>query len=83
MLYRISIRSLPHRIRVLRTTPVRSLIGSTMSVPSKRGHELRIGTHDGTFHCDEALGCFMLKLTKVTTPAGYVRCQTHAAWPPG
>lgn len=21
----------------------------------------KIGTHDGTFHCDEILGCFMLK----------------------
>eukprot|EP01089_Gocevia_fonbrunei_P020400 TRINITY_DN7605_c0_g1_i1.p1 TRINITY_DN7605_c0_g1~~TRINITY_DN7605_c0_g1_i1.p1 ORF type:complete len:363 (-),score=76.31 TRINITY_DN7605_c0_g1_i1:53-1057(-) len=23
----------------------------------------RIGTHDGTFHCDEALACYMLRLT--------------------
>jgi len=22
---------------------------------------LRIGTHSGTFHCDEALGCFLLQ----------------------
>lgn len=22
----------------------------------------RIGTHDGTFHCDEALACFLLRL---------------------
>ena len=24
-----------------------------------------IGTHSGTFHCDEALGCFLLHQTKV------------------
>ena len=25
------------------------------------GHTPKIGTHDGNFHCDEALACFMLK----------------------
>ena len=24
----------------------------------------KIGTHDGAFHCDEALGCWMLRRTK-------------------
>ncbi|XP_022763387.1 UPF0160 protein-like isoform X2 [Durio zibethinus] len=24
----------------------------------------RVGTHDGSFHCDEALACFMIRLTK-------------------
>ena len=23
----------------------------------------KIGTHNGTFHCDEALGCFLLQQT--------------------
>ena len=82
-----SIRSLP---RSLRTAP-RSVTRSTMSVPSKRGAALCIGTHDGTFHCDEALGCFMLKRTKVPpsppldmchpTPAGPTPCVVHPAQP--
>jgi hypothetical protein len=25
---------------------------------------VNIGTHSGTFHCDEALGCWMLKQTE-------------------
>jgi uncharacterized UPF0160 family protein len=25
---------------------------------------VRIGTHSGTFHCDEALGCWMLQHTE-------------------
>lgn len=25
---------------------------------------INIGTHSGTFHCDEALGCYMLKQTE-------------------
>jgi hypothetical protein len=25
----------------------------------------KIGTHDGSFHCDEALGCFLLQKTAV------------------
>jgi uncharacterized UPF0160 family protein len=32
--------------------------------PQKR-KMVKIGTHDGTFHCDEALGCFLLQRTKV------------------
>ncbi|XWS48747.1 hypothetical protein CRYUN_Cryun13aG0102800 [Craigia yunnanensis] len=32
--------------------------GSPNQAPSKR-----IGTHNGSFHCDEALGCFMIRLT--------------------
>lgn len=32
---------------------------SSASLSSKA--ELLIGTHDGTFHCDEVLGCFLLK----------------------
>ena len=27
-----------------------------------KGDIPRIGTHNGTFHCDEALACFQLKL---------------------
>ena len=30
-----------------------------------------IGTHNGTFHCDEALAVYMLKLTEAYRDAGY------------
>lgn len=29
--------------------------------PAKRATPLTIGTHSGTFHCDEVVACFMLK----------------------
>ncbi|KAI7740236.1 hypothetical protein M8C21_031167 [Ambrosia artemisiifolia] len=38
--------------------------------PSKR-----IGTHNGSFHCDEALGCFMLRLTNKYYGAEIVRTR--------
>lgn len=34
-----------------------------------------IGTHSGTFHCDEALACFMLKLTDTFKDAKIVRSR--------
>ena len=34
----------------------------------------RIGTHDGTFHCDEALACFMLKQLPEYKDALVIRC---------
>ena len=33
----------------------------------------KIGTHNGTFHCDEALACFMLKLLPQYQDAAIVR----------
>ena len=43
--------------------------------PSKRGAALQIGTHDGSFHCDEALGCAMLKHTAAFGSAAVVRSR--------
>ncbi|XP_076184049.1 MYG1 exonuclease isoform X2 [Ptiloglossa arizonensis] len=36
---------------------------------------IKIGTHDGTFHCDEALACFMLKLLPRYKDAVVVRTR--------
>jgi uncharacterized UPF0160 family protein len=36
---------------------------------------LTIGTHDGTFHCDEALGVFLLRLTDTWKDAQVVRTR--------
>ncbi|WJX34298.1 hypothetical protein P8452_22424 [Trifolium repens] len=35
----------------------------------------RVGTHSGTFHCDEALACFMLRLSKHFSGADIVRTR--------
>nr|ASF90252.1 hypothetical protein SPAR05040 [Bartheletia paradoxa] len=48
--------------------------------PSKRvkvGHKT-IGTHDGTFHCDEALAVFMLRKTSTYAGATVVRTRDLA-----
>ena len=42
-----------------------SVAGSTLKV---------IGTHNGTFHCDEALAVYMLRLTEAYQDAGYSDC---------
>ena len=36
---------------------------------------VRIGTHSGTFHCDEALGCFLLKQMPQFKDADVVRTR--------
>ncbi|KAL9679317.1 hypothetical protein QQ045_017175 [Rhodiola kirilowii] len=40
------------------SSPSRFSTGSPNYAPLKR-----VGTHNGSFHCDEALGCFMIRLT--------------------
>uniref|UniRef100_A0A804I2H4 Metal-dependent protein hydrolase n=1 Tax=Musa acuminata subsp. malaccensis TaxID=214687 RepID=A0A804I2H4_MUSAM len=35
----------------------------------------RVGTHNGSFHCDEALGCFMIRLTSKFSGAEIVRTR--------
>ncbi|XP_057976409.1 uncharacterized protein LOC131163724 [Malania oleifera] len=35
----------------------------------------RVGTHNGSFHCDEALGCFMIRLTNKFAAAEIVRTR--------
>ena len=36
---------------------------------------VRIGTHSGSFHCDEALGCFLLQRTAKFGGAEVVRSR--------
>ena len=52
-------------------------------ISSGKRRAVRIGTHSGTFHCDEALGCFMLKQTSQFRDCAIVRCgrRTMAAQP--
>ncbi|KAL8552886.1 hypothetical protein ACS0TY_001534 [Phlomoides rotata] len=35
----------------------------------------QVGTHNGSFHCDEALGCFMIRLTQKFSDAHIVRTR--------
>ena len=44
-----------------------------MSAGTKRMAPKTIGTHDGSFHCDEALGCFLLHQTEAYADATIVR----------
>ncbi|CAL5344189.1 unnamed protein product [Camellia sinensis] len=36
---------------------------STAAIDAAASPTKRVGTHDGSFHCDEALGCFLILLT--------------------
>ena len=42
---------------------------------------VRIGTHDGTFHCDEALGVYMLRRTAVR-PIAFPFASLHVSLQP-
>ncbi|XP_057510698.1 uncharacterized protein LOC130793063 [Actinidia eriantha] len=44
--------------------------GSPTTAPRKL-----VGTHNGSFHCDEALGCFMIRLTNNFAAAEIVRTR--------
>eukprot|EP00271_Cylindrocystis_brebissonii_P001281 TRINITY_DN11594_c0_g1_i1.p1 TRINITY_DN11594_c0_g1~~TRINITY_DN11594_c0_g1_i1.p1 ORF type:complete len:434 (+),score=62.34 TRINITY_DN11594_c0_g1_i1:76-1377(+) len=41
----------------------------------KRKMPKSVGTHNGTFHCDEALACYMLRLTDAFNDAAIVRTR--------
>ncbi|PIK60615.1 putative UPF0160 protein MYG1, mitochondrial isoform X2 [Apostichopus japonicus] len=45
-------------------------------------HRKVIGTHSGTFHCDEALACFMLKKLPEYANAEIVRSRDPAVLDP-
>ncbi|KNC86515.1 hypothetical protein SARC_01345 [Sphaeroforma arctica JP610] len=48
---------------------------SLMSATKKQKMSLTIGTHDGTFHADEALACFLLHNTEKYQGASIVRTR--------
>jgi len=43
--------------------------------PAAAAQKIVIGTHSGTFHCDEALGCWMLRRTAALAGARVVRTR--------
>jgi hypothetical protein len=46
----------------------------TMAVGDKR-KPVKIATHSGSFHCDEALGCYLLRLTPEFAEGEIVRSR--------
>ncbi|XP_077243101.1 MYG1 protein C694.04c-like [Tasmannia lanceolata] len=48
---------------------------SSFFTTSPNPNPKRVGTHNGSFHCDEALGCFMIRLTNKFSAAEIVRTR--------
>ena len=48
---------------------------SPYSTSSPVNAQKKVGTHNGSFHCDEALGCFMIRLTEKFDAAEIVRTR--------
>ena len=51
---------------------------STGAVADHKRKMVRIGTHSGSFHCDEALGCFLLRQTDTYKDAEIVRTRDES-----
>lgn len=49
-----------------------------MASPPKQAKMLTIGTHDGVFHCDESLACYLIKLLPEYKDAQIVRSRNQA-----
>ncbi|CAN0840853.1 MYG1 exonuclease [Linum grandiflorum] len=73
--------NIPSKTLLLRLSPrLRFLFMATPPVVSSPPYSTassnkRVGTHNGTFHCDEALGCFMIRLTNKFAGAEIVRTR--------
>ncbi|GMP70671.1 hypothetical protein CsSME_00029425 [Camellia sinensis var. sinensis] len=48
---------------------------STAAIDAAASPTKRVGTHDGSFHCDDALGCFLIRLTNKFSGARIVRTR--------
>eukprot|EP00164_Ancoracysta_twista_P006531 GFYU01009105.1.p1 GENE.GFYU01009105.1~~GFYU01009105.1.p1 ORF type:complete len:355 (+),score=90.06 GFYU01009105.1:33-1097(+) len=64
-----------HTLSALSASAIRSFPRRHFHSPSNM---VKIGTHDGTFHCDEALACFMLKQIPQYKDATVVRSRDPA-----
>nr|XP_021404234.2 UPF0160 protein MYG1, mitochondrial [Lonchura striata domestica] len=66
------------RLGAMAATGTGTGTGPATGTAHKRPHPepaARIGTHDGTFHCDEALACFLLRLLPRYRDAEIVRTR--------
>ncbi|PKU68157.1 hypothetical protein MA16_Dca012826 [Dendrobium catenatum] len=55
--------------------PKRLRVSSFSTSSSNPSIVRRVGTHNGSFHCDEALGCFMIRLTDKFAGAEIIRTR--------
>ena len=60
----------------IRSAQLRRVMVSS-AVDNKR-KMVKIGTHSGSFHCDEALGCFLLRHTDTYRDASIVRTRDES-----
>lgn len=49
-----------------------------MATSPKQIKMLKIGTHDGVFHCDESLACYLIKLLPEYKDAEIIRSRNQA-----
>lgn len=68
-----------HRIsRHLTSSSLYRSLTTLMASPPKQAKMLTIGTHDGVFHCDESLACYLIKLLPEYKDAQIVRSRNQA-----
>jgi len=53
----------------------RVMVSSSLGGIDNKRKMVKIGTHSGSFHCDEALGCFLLRQTDAFRDADIVRTR--------
>ncbi|KIY71606.1 metal-dependent protein hydrolase [Cylindrobasidium torrendii FP15055 ss-10] len=64
MLRHAKVLFLPHRARPLSVFPIRKIMTDSPQLKKQKTENTKIiGTHNGTFHCDEALAVFLLRQT--------------------
>lgn len=54
------------------------MVSASASPAQEKRKMVKIGTHSGKFHCDEALGCFLLRQTEAYADADIVRTRDEA-----
>jgi len=75
---------LPFARAVLKISPsaphLRMLTATAAATNSTKRVKMakKIGTHSGTFHCDEALGCYLLQQTSKYSGAEIIRTRDPA-----
>eukprot|EP00879_Flechtneria_rotunda_P019538 GHRR01020525.1.p1 GENE.GHRR01020525.1~~GHRR01020525.1.p1 ORF type:complete len:268 (+),score=60.79 GHRR01020525.1:193-996(+) len=52
-----------------------AIMATTAVVDSNKRKALQVGTHSGTFHCDECLGCYLLSQTSQFKDATIIRSR--------
>lgn len=78
LFYDCMLAGLARLVRLCPTRPAHRM--STAATAAKRAKMAppTIGTHSGTFHCDEALGCYLLRQTAKFAGADVVRSRDPA-----